>query len=169
MMQHENISEAEIDGWLNTLGVASLCQWDVLIFLYRHQTSLLGADFIARLLGYASGPVAAALDVLESLGLVARSRVSQIVRLYQFTVPSDPQRGEAWARVLTLASDHAGRLLLSKSLRDSDRTDQQRLRASQLFLAEAKQHLEATRQHLEATRQRWQTRRGGRGTWLKAI
>jgi hypothetical protein len=55
-MPHENIehiSDAEIDGWLNTLGIASLCQWDVLVFLYRHQTSLVGADFIARLLGYA--------------------------------------------------------------------------------------------------------------------
>src|SRR5919108_1801732 len=161
MRPYENISDAEIDGWLKTLGVASLCQWDVLIFLYRHQTSLLGADFIARLLGYGSSPVVAALDVLESLGLVARSRVSQIVRLYQFIVPSDPQRGEAWARLLALASEHAGRVLLSRKLRDGDRTDQQRLQAAQRFLAEAKEHVEAARKRAQATRQRWQTRRGG--------
>jgi DNA-binding MarR family transcriptional regulator len=162
MMPHENISDAEVDGWLKTLGVASLCQWDVLIFLYRHQTSLVGADFIARLLGYASDPVVAALDVLTSLGLVDRSRVSQIVRLYQFIVPSDPQRGDAWARLLALASDRAGRVRLSERLRGDDQTHQERLQAAQRFLAEAKQHV-------QATRQRRHTRRGGHEPWLKAI
>jgi hypothetical protein len=161
MMPHENISDAEIDGWLNTLGIVSRCQWDVLVFLYRHQTSLVGADFIARLLGYASDPVVAALDVLEFLGLVERSRVSQIVRLYQFTVPPDPQRGDAWARLLALASDRTGRVRLSKSLRGGDQTDQERLEATQRFLAEAQQSLQAIR--------RWHTRRGGKETWPKAI
>jgi hypothetical protein len=160
-MQHEHISDAEIDGWLKTLGITSLCQWDVLVFLHRHQTSLLGADFIARLLGYASGPVVAALEVLEFMGLVERSRVSQIVRLYKLTVPSDPPRGDAWARLLALGSDRGGRVRLSKSLRGGDQTDQDRLQSAQRFLAEAQQHLEATR--------RWQTRRGGKATWLKAI
>jgi hypothetical protein len=157
----ENISDAEIDGWLKTLGIASRCQWDVLIFLYRHQVSLVGADFIARLLGYASDPVVAALDVLEFLGLVERSRVSQIVRLYQFTVPPDPQRGDAWARLLALASDRTGRVRLSKSLRGGDQTDQERLQAAQRFNAAAQQCVQETR--------RWQSRRGGKEPWLKAI
>jgi hypothetical protein len=161
-MQHEHISDAEIDGWLKTLGITSLCQWDVLVFLHRHQTSLLGADFIARLLGYASGTVVAALDVLEFLGLVERSRVSQIVRLYKFTVPSDPPRGDALARLLALGSDRGGRVRLSKSLRGGDQTDQDRLQSAQRFLAEAQQHVQATRQW-------WHTRRGGYERWLKAI
>ena len=71
MTSHDDISDADIDGWLHTLGITSLCQWDVLVFLYRHQTSLVGADVIAHLLGYASDLVVAALDVLEFLGLVA--------------------------------------------------------------------------------------------------
>jgi hypothetical protein len=136
-MPHEHISDAEIDGWLKTLGIALLCQWDVLVFLYRHQASLVGADVIARLLGYASGPVVATLDVLEGLGLVERSRVSQIVRLYQFTVPSDPRRGDAWARLLALASHRAGRVRLAKRLRGGNHTDQERLQAAQDFRAEA--------------------------------
>src|SRR5687768_1038945 len=148
-MPHENIehiSDADIDGWLHTLGIASLCQWDVLVFLYRHQTSLVGADFIARLLGYASDRVVATLDVLESLGLVERSRVSQIVRLYQFTVPPDPPRGDAWARLLALAGDRAGRVRVSKRLRGGDQTHRERLQAAQRFLAEAQQGVQATRQ-----------------------
>jgi hypothetical protein len=123
-MADEHSSDADIDGWLHTLGITSLCQWDVLVFLYRHQTSLVGADLIARFLGYANGPVVAALDVLEGLGLVARSRVSLIVRLYQFSMPSAPPRGDAWARVLALASHRAGRVRLSTRLRGGDRTDQ---------------------------------------------
>jgi hypothetical protein len=134
MMPHGDISDAEIDGWIHTLGITLRCQWDVLVFLYRHQTSLVGAEFIARLLGYASDPVVAALDVLESLGFVQRSRVSQIVRLYQFTVPSDPQRADAWACLLALGSDRAGRVRLSKRLRGDDQTAQERLQEAQSFL-----------------------------------
>jgi hypothetical protein len=162
MTPHEDISDAELNGWLKTLGIASRCQWDVLLFLYRHQTSLVGADFIARLLGYASDPVVAALDVLEALGLVERSRVSQIVRLYQFTVPPDPPRADAWARLLALAGDRAGRVRVSKRLRGGDQTHQERLQAARRFLAEA-------RQTIQATRQRRQTRRGGHDAWRKAI
>ena len=161
-MSDEHLSDAEIDSWLNTLGITSLCQWDVLVFLYRLQASLLGADFIARLLGYASAPVVDALDVLEFLELVARSRVSQIVRLYQFNVPSDPERGDAWARLIALASHRGGRVRLAKSLGGGDQTPQARLHAAQRFLAEAQQALQATRQRLEP-------RRGGHDTWRKAI
>jgi hypothetical protein len=161
-MSGEHLSDAEIDSWLTTLGITSLCQWDVLIFLYRHQASLLGADFIARLLGYANDPVVAALDGLEFLGLVERSRVSQIVRLYQFTVPSDPQRGDAWAHLLALASHRGGRVRLAKRLRGGDQTDQERLQAAQRFLAEAKECVQSTRQW-------WHTRKGGHEPWRKAI
>jgi hypothetical protein len=168
-MQPEHISDAAIDGWLKTLGITSLCQWDVLVFLYRHQASLVGADFIARLLGYGSDPVVAALDVLEFLELVERSRVSQIVRLYQFTMPSGPQGRDAWERLLVLASHHAGRVRLSKKLRDGDHTDQERPQAAQRFLAEAKQCVQATNMGWADTVQRWQTRRGEHEPWLKAI
>ncbi len=114
---HEKAPDAEVEGWLKTLGIESLCQWDVLVFFHGHQMSLLGPAYLASLLGYAIGPVAAALDVLESLRLVERSRVSQGVRLYRFTVPADPQRGSASEQLFALADSRAGRLALSKKLR----------------------------------------------------
>jgi hypothetical protein len=168
-MAYEHLSDAEIDSWFKTLGIATKCQWDVLIFLYRHQTSLVGADFIARLLGYANGPSVAALEALEGLGLVARSRVSQIVRLYQFTAPSHPPQRDAWARLLALAGDRTGRLRLFQRLRDGDQTPQERLHAAQRFLAESQQSLQAIRAHAQAVKQRVQRRRGGGQPWLKAI
>src|SRR5262245_6724646 len=111
-MPHDSPSDAEVEDLLQTLGIDSLCQWDVLVFLYRHQMTLVGADYLARLLGYATDPIITALDVLESLGLVERSRVSQGARLYQFTAPTGPPRGEAFQRLLALSGDRAGRLLL---------------------------------------------------------
>src|SRR5215471_3387175 len=102
--------DPEVAGWLHTLGVVSLCQWDVLIFLYRHQATLLGAADLARLLGYPSDSIVVALDVLEVLALVARSRVSQGARLYQFSVPLDSPRGTAFARLQALAAHRAGRV-----------------------------------------------------------
>jgi DNA-binding MarR family transcriptional regulator len=84
-MAEDNQPDLQVNGWFKTLGIESLCQWDVLVFLYRHQSSLVSAEHIPRFLGYANAEVVAALDSLESSGLVERSRVSQGVRLYQVT------------------------------------------------------------------------------------
>ena len=54
-MHEENPLDAEVEGWLKALGVDSLCQWDVLVFLCRHLASLVSAEHIARLLGYETG------------------------------------------------------------------------------------------------------------------
>jgi hypothetical protein len=116
-MAAENPPDFQVEDWLKTLGVASLCQWDVLVFLCRHLASLVSAEHIARLLGYETGAVVAALDSLESLGLVDRSRVDQGVRLYQFAAPENTGRGDTLGRLLTLAGSRAGRLLLTKKLR----------------------------------------------------
>jgi hypothetical protein len=157
-MHQEPPADAEVEGWLKTLGVQTLCQWDVLVFLYRHQTSLAGADHLARLSGYPTERVVAALDVLDSLGLVKRSRVSQGARLYQFTAPSGPQRGEAFDRLLALAQNRAGRLLLAKRLRRGGRTPEGGLLAARRLLDEARRSPRAAREH-----------EGRRETWLKAI
>jgi biotin operon repressor len=115
--------DLEIDGLLTALGIDWLCQWDVLVFLYRHPTSLLSGEHIARLLGYATTPVVAALDHLEPLGLVRRSRVDQGVRLYQFSTPVEPPRGDALKRLLTLSDSRSIRLLLVKRLQRVERAD----------------------------------------------
>ena len=121
-MARENPPDLEVEGWLKTLGIGSLCQWDVLVFLDRHQSSLLSADHIALFLSYANADVVAALDSVESSGLVERSRVSQGVRLYQLTAPADPTRRDALERLMTLADSHTVRLLLAPRRRGSDPT-----------------------------------------------
>ena len=161
-MQHDHFPDAEVEGWLKTVGVESLCQWDVLVFLYRHQTSLVGADYLAHLLGYATEPVLTALDVLESVGLVDRSRVSQGARLYQFTGLAGPPRHEAFERLLALADHRAGRLLLSKHLYRSDRPSPHGLSVTPVFGEQAKQAIQEARQQGQECQE-------GRKRWLKAI
>jgi hypothetical protein len=134
----------------------------VLVFLYRHQTSLVGAEHLALLLGYAAETVVAALDALNSLRLVARSRVSQGARLYQFTAPPEPPRDEAFERLLGLASDRAGRLRLSKQLQRSDRSSQAGLKAIGGLLEEAQLLIQARKQRSRDLDE-------GRETWRKAI
>ena len=106
----------QVEGWLKTLGIESLCQWDVLVFLDRHPSSLVSTEDVARFLGYATAEVVAALDSVESSGLVERSRVSQEeVRLYQLTAPADPTRRDALERLMTLADSRTVRLLLARN------------------------------------------------------
>ena len=116
-MAQDNQPDLQVEGWLKTLGIESLCQWDVLVFLYRHQPTLVRAEYMSRLLGNTTAEDVAALDSLESSGLVQPSRVSQGVRLYQLTAPADPTRRDALGRIMTLADSHTVRLLLGRRLR----------------------------------------------------
>jgi DNA-binding MarR family transcriptional regulator len=161
MAQSSLPSDPEIAGWLRTLGIASLCQWDVLVFLYRHQTTLLGAAHLARLLGYPSDSIVVALDVLESLDLVERSRVSQGARLYQFSISLSSPHSEAFARLQTLTSHRAGRIRVAQQLR-LDRTHGETLQAAKNFLAEAQQNLRAARRRADELAER-------RKQWRRAI
>ena len=123
-MAQDNQPDLQVEGWLKTLGIESLCRWDVLVFLYRHQPTLVRVEYIARLLGDATAEVVAALDSLESSGLVQPSRVFQGVRFYQLTAPADPTHRDALVRLMTLADSHTVRLLLGRRLRRNDRPDQ---------------------------------------------
>ena len=115
-MAQDNQPDLQVEGWLKTLGIESLCQWDVLVFQYRHQSSLVGAEHIALFLGYATADVLAALDNLESSGLIEGSRVSQGVRLCRVTASVDAARRDALERLMTLADSHTVRLLLARKL-----------------------------------------------------
>jgi DNA-binding MarR family transcriptional regulator len=121
-----------VEVWLETLDLSLLADWDVLVFLYRHRASLASAEQIARLLGYTSAVVGDALDRLESLGLVQRSRASQGVRLL-FLV-STPPALDGFQQLMSLAENRNGRLLLAKKLRQRASRQQARDRDSSLQL-----------------------------------
>ena len=97
-----------VEYW-EALGISSLDAWDVLVFLCRHRTSLATADEIARLLGYSGNVIEAALDQLESLRLLRRSRAVRGVQLLQFVFDGEGVRH--------LADHRSGRLLLAQKLK----------------------------------------------------
>jgi DNA-binding MarR family transcriptional regulator len=105
-----------LDEWLKTLQIDEICQWDLLIFLHQHRTTLLNAEDLARLMGYESGPIIAALERLESVGIVERSRLSRGARLYQLAPLNGPP-GRALAELLTLSESRAERLAVVEKLR----------------------------------------------------
>jgi len=120
-MDQEHESEFLMEEYLKTLGVKTLYDWDVLVFLYRHQASMVSAEHIARLLGYATQIIVRALDTLEALGLVARSRVSQGARLYQFTAPESGSWKEP-NEFINFTGSRSVRLYLIKKLKQGDPT-----------------------------------------------
>ena len=99
------------------MGISLLCDWDVFAFVYRHVTSLTSADHIARLVGYESKVVGAALDRLERQKLIERSRPSRGVRLYRVLTSKDGEHRRCLRELVTLSESRAGRLELAKRLR----------------------------------------------------
>jgi DNA-binding MarR family transcriptional regulator len=115
-MAQDHLPDLPVEAWLKTLGIESLCHWDVLVFVYRHHSSLVSAEHIARFLGYATAEVVVAMDSLESSGLVERSRASQGMRLCQVIASADPARRDALERLMSLADSHTVRVLLARRL-----------------------------------------------------
>lgn len=94
-----------------------LSEWDVLAFVYRHGASLTSVDQIARLSGYESTVVGAALDRLEREKLIDRSRPSQGVRFYRILAAKDARRRSCFEQLVSLSESRAGRLVLARLLK----------------------------------------------------
>jgi hypothetical protein len=112
----------------------------------------------------------AALDVLETLGFVERSRATHGVRLYQFTLPPDSPRRDSFERLVALAESRAGRLRLLKVLRPRDQATPEGRGDSEGLRAEAGPFLPITKlRPALATRQHapddWEKEEGEQ--WLK--
>ena len=115
-----NVADADVHHWLQSVGVESLCQLEVLTFLHRHRSTLLPPEYLARLLGYRTEPVVDALDWLSGAQLIKWSAQSR--HSYQFIVPSVPSRTDALERLLALSAHRSGRLLLRRHLGRGDGT-----------------------------------------------
>ena len=116
-MGHGKPFESPVQTCLDSMGISLLSEWDVLAFVYRHGASLGSSDQIARLIGYESMVVKAALDRLESENLIARSRPSKGVRFYRILASADAGRQRCFQQILSLLETRVGRLLLAKRLK----------------------------------------------------
>ena len=99
-MAGSDYGDRDVQGWLRTIGVDSLCAWDVLVFLHRHPATLVTPGHLARLTGYPFSVIGTAIASLAAQQLLQLSPRAYGACLYQFCVPSDPSRNEALERLL---------------------------------------------------------------------
>ena len=138
MIAQANVADADVQHWLQSVGLESLCQLEVLTFFHRHPTSVLPASYLARLLGYPMEPVATVLDSLANLRLLEWSPQPRGARAYQVVVSPVPSRSEALERLLSLGDNRSGRLLLGQHFRRRHDTEREELQAAQRkFLEDA--------------------------------
>jgi len=107
----EDLEFAAVERRLGMLGVQTLAEWDVLIFLNRHPFSLFGADTIPSLAGYSGDLSSVALSSLERLGLIKRFRADPN---HDVCTPAtlEPARKMALNYLMNLAGDRIVRLAL---------------------------------------------------------
>jgi len=122
----EESQDGSVQESLEALGVALLSEWDSLAFLYHHSASLGTVAQIAQFVGHDKREIGAALQRLETLGLVQRSRISQGIRIYQFSEPSEPGRRSCLLSLMSLAQNRTGRLRLLQQLKSPQREPRRR-------------------------------------------
>ncbi len=134
-MVEEHVADADVQHWLQTVGVESRCELEVLTFFHRHRMTLLPPEYLARLLGYPVESVVAALGSLGTLQLLEWSPQARGAHAYKFNVPAVVARREALERLLALSDRRSGRLLLGKHLeRDNEARGEDLLAAQRQFL-----------------------------------
>ena len=116
IIRGETNSEALVQGFLEHMGITLLSEWDMLAFIYRHGPTLTTTHQIARLTGYESAVVAAALDRLESQKLIERVGPPERTRLHRMVASTDTERRRSVRHFVSLSESRAGRLLLTRLL-----------------------------------------------------
>ncbi len=133
MAAQEPNDESVLEG-LQALGITLVSEWDTLAFVQCHGVSLCAPAQLARLIGYDSAEIAAALRTLNLRGLIERSRVSQGARLYRLSDSIEPSRRSCLMELVSLAQNRPGRLQVIKHLKKRPQPPR-RGRASGLRLA----------------------------------
>jgi DNA-binding MarR family transcriptional regulator len=118
-VEQDKSPDALVQECVKDLGLSSLAEWDVLVFLYKHQSSLASTEQIARLVGHPHKAVDSALERLENQKLLQRSRPSQGVHFYELLSAAELAPRHCFRQLIRLADHRSGRLLLFKHLRRS--------------------------------------------------
>jgi DNA-binding transcriptional ArsR family regulator len=98
-----SVVNTEIEECLATWGISLLEEWDLLVFLHRHQNSLLTVEQISLLLGSGNAStVSQALRKLETAGLVRSSRSSQGIRFNRLVASVNASRQDCFELLVNL-------------------------------------------------------------------
>jgi hypothetical protein len=123
-VEPEQSLQPRIRECLTALGISSPVDWDVLVFVYRHQASLANAEQISHMVGYPATLVHDALENLEFLKLLRRSKASNGMSLYRLVssrAASPPC--DCFRELMASVDNRAGRLEITKELRQGRKED----------------------------------------------
>ena len=112
---------------LRELCILRLSEWDVLVFLHQHGTTLMGPEHISRLLGYSKTTISAALERLESFGLISQSHVSQETRRFECAPWRQLSAREEFEFLVAPERKRAARLLIARELGTGSTSGRERL------------------------------------------
>jgi DNA-binding MarR family transcriptional regulator len=127
------VVNTQIEGCLAKWGISFLEEWDLLVFLHRHQNSLLTVKQISLLLGPGTPAVSQALRTLEIAGLIRRSRSSRGIRFNRLVTSVDAARQDCFELLINLLENPVVRDLVARGLARAPATVRG-LRRSGLFL-----------------------------------
>jgi hypothetical protein len=108
----------EFEHHLAMLGISAVAEWDVLVFLLRHGTTIATDANMVRLIGHSPGVIESALDGLTKAGLIQSSR-SDGTGMYKFIPLDTPARQDCLEALIKMAGRRSGRLQLIGALRKS--------------------------------------------------
>ena len=116
-MPAEESQDKLIKECLGCLGISSIYEWDVLLFLHRHGATITHNGELAQFVGYESRAVSDALDKLRDRGLVASSRPNSRCELYQVSVNTRAEYNTSFQQLIRVAASREGRLILARQLK----------------------------------------------------
>jgi DNA-binding MarR family transcriptional regulator len=108
----------EFEHRLEMLGISVVAEWDVLLFLLRHGTTIASDANMVRLIGYSPSVIKSALEGLTKAGLIQSSR-SDGTGLYKLIPLDTPARQDCLEALIKMADLRSGRLQLIGALRKS--------------------------------------------------
>jgi hypothetical protein len=114
--EESSMANTQIERCLATWGISVLEEWDLLVFLCRHQNSLLTVEQISMLLGPGTPAIRQALRTSETAGLIRCSRSSQGIRFYRLAASVDRARQDAFELLVSLLKNPLARDFVTRRL-----------------------------------------------------
>jgi hypothetical protein len=112
--------EIPFERHLEILDISALAEWDVLVFVNRHGTTIASAANMVGLIGYSQSVIESALEKLTKARLIQSSR-SDGIGLYRLVQLDMPARQDSFNALMKMATQRSGRLHLIRALQKTTR------------------------------------------------
>ncbi|MGH9328272.1 MAG: chemotaxis protein CheB [Terriglobia bacterium] len=113
-----DIEFAAINRWLSALGIRTLTEWDILVFLHRHGFTLLNPEQVTSFLGHKTDEIAAALARLKELGLIGLPQGWGGTLSISGLVPQECDKKRSFTHLMRAADSRTVRLAILSHVKE---------------------------------------------------